>query len=351
MGRAANLLTVALLALATPAAFAARVGDVARLGGERTNQLVGTGLVVGLKGTGDGGDFLPAIRSLSTMLTKLGSGATPGELGDADNVAIVSVSVTVPAGGARDGDPLDVYVTSVGAAKSLKGGRLYLTPLQGPLADGGVLALATGAVVLEDPSTPTTGVVRRGATMEADLPSGAIEGGRFTLVLDDRQAGWPMASEVAKAINDGEDGNEWAVALDAKNVLVTVPPAERARPDGFVARVLSLPVQVGRGEARVVVNEKTGTMVITGDVEISPVVISHKGLTISTVQPAPVPTPLAPVVQTRDVVALDPTRAGGARLQDLVNALDQLKVPADDRIDIVQELHKSGKLHAKLIVE
>ena len=90
---------------------------------------------------------------------------------------------------------------------------------------------------------------------------------------------------------------------------------------------------------------------MTGDVEISPVVISHKGLTISTVEPAPVPTPRTPVITDRTAVALDTTNQGGAKLQDLGNALDQLKVPAEDRISIVKELHKTGKLHAKLIVE
>src|SRR5205823_4204035 len=98
-------------------------------------------------------------------------------------------------------------------------------------------------------------------------------------------------------------------------------------------------------------NEKTGTLIVTGDVEISPVVISHKGLTISTIAPAPVPTARNPLVNTRQTVALDTTNEGGAKLQDLVNALEQLKVPAADRITIVEELYKTGKLHARLIRE
>ena len=99
------------------------------------------------------------------------------------------------------------------------------------------------------------------------------------------------------------------------------------------------------------INDRTGTMVVTGDVEISPVVISHKGLTITTVQPAPVGTPRNPVLTDKSMVSIDTTNQGGARLQDLVNALEQLKVPAEDRIIIVKELYKTGKLHAKLIVE
>jgi flagellar P-ring protein precursor FlgI len=104
-------------------------------------------------------------------------------------------------------------------------------------------------------------------------------------------------------------------------------------------------------EARVQINDRTGTMIWTGDVEISPVVISHKGLTISIVAPPPVPTPRNPQVVTRDFIAMDTTGQGNAKLQQLVDMLDQLKVPAEDRIAIVKELYKTGQLHAKLIVE
>jgi flagellar P-ring protein precursor FlgI len=142
-----------------------------------------------------------------------------------------------------------------------------------------------------------------------------------------------------------------AIAVDPKNVVVTIPQSELDRPDSFISRVQRLPVPLLPGEARVQINDRTGTIIMTGDVEISPVVISHKGLTISTVQPAPVPTARTPVISERNAVALDTTNQGGAKLQDLVNALDQLKVPSEDRIAIVKELHKTGKLHAKLVVE
>jgi flagellar P-ring protein precursor FlgI len=115
--------------------------------------------------------------------------------------------------------------------------------------------------------------------------------------------------------------------------------------------VRQLPVPLLPTEARVQVNERTGTLIVTGDVEISPVVISHKGLTITTVDPEPVPGPRNPVLRTKTIVQLDTTRRGGAKLQDLVNALEQLKVPAEDRITIVKELYKTGMLHAKLIIE
>jgi len=310
--------------------------------------------VYGLKGTGDGGDFLPAIRPLAAMLSKFADSATIAELNDVKNVAVVSLTATVPSNGVRDGDRIDVYVTSLGAASSLKGGRLFVTPMQGPVPGSGIFALAEGPIVLEDPSTPTVGVVKGGCVMEADLPAKYIENDRFTLILDDPAASWTTASTIAKIINDAGDGDEGevlAVALDPKNVVVTIPKSERQRPDSFISRVQRLPVPMLPTEARVTINDRTGTIIMTGDVEISPVVISHKGLTITTINPPPVPTPRAPVISSKDVVAIDTTNTGGAKLQDLVNALDQLKVPATDRIAIVKELHKTGKLHAKLIIE
>ncbi|HWP41347.1 MAG TPA: flagellar basal body P-ring protein FlgI, partial [Tepidisphaeraceae bacterium] len=254
----------------------------------------------------------------------------------------------------RDGDRIDVYVTSLGAASSLKGGRLFVTPMQGPVPGSGIFALAEGPIVLEDPSTPTVGVVKGGCVMEADLPAKYIENDRFTLILDDPAASWTTASTIAKIINDAGDADEGevlAVAVDPKNVVVTIPKSERQRPDSFISRVQRLPVPMLPTEARVTINDRTGTIIMTGDVEISPVVISHKGLTITTINPPPLPTPRTPVISSKEVVAIDTTNTGGAKLQDLVNALDQLKVPAADRIAIVKELHKTGKLHAKLIVE
>jgi flagellar P-ring protein precursor FlgI len=341
----------------TPAAQAVKVADITRISGQRTNVLTGLGLVVGLKGTGDGGDFSPAIKPLASMLKKFSDSATVAELSNVANVALVTVTATIPGNGVREGDKLDAYITSLGAATSLKGGRLFITPMLGPTGDlapqGLPFAMSEGPVVLEDPSTPTVGKVASGAVMEMDLPAHYIDNGRFTLVIEDPSASWTNASTIAKIINDaeGNNGETLAIAADPKNVIVNIPVNEREHPDSFISRVQRLPVPLLPSEARVQINDKTGTMILTGDVEISPVVISHKGLTISTIDPRPVPTPRTPVVNTKDVIALDTTNEGGAKLQDLVNALDQLKVPAEDRIAIVKELYKTGKLHAKLIVE
>jgi flagellar P-ring protein precursor FlgI len=340
--------------LLTAPAYAVKIADITRIGGQRSNVLTGLGLVYGLKGTGDGGQFLPAIRPLAAMLGKFSDSATAIELSNVSNVALVSLTATVPNNGVRGGDKIDVYVTSLGAAGSLHGGRLFVTPMQGPLPGSGIFALSEGPIVLEDPSTPTVGVVKNGCVMETDLRANYIENGQFTLIIEDPSASWTMASTIAKIINDAGDGDvgeTLAVAVDPKNVIVTIPKSERERPDSFISRVQRLPVPILPTEARVTINDRTGTIIMTGDVEISPVVISHKGLTITTINPAPVPSPRNPIVSNSDVVALDTVNQGGGKLQDLVNALDKLQVPSEDRIEIVKQLYETGKLHAKMIIE
>jgi flagellar P-ring protein precursor FlgI len=353
MTRATTVILFTLLA-AAQSASAVKIADITRLSGQRSNVLTGLGLVYGLKGTGDGGDFMPAIKPLAAMLSKYADPATVRELANASNVALVSITATLPPDGVRDGEQIDCYVTSLGAAGSLKGGRLFVTPMQGPIPGSGVYALAQGAIEIEDVTTPTVGVVKNGCVMEADLPAKYIDkGGRITLILEAPSASWTTANMIATIINDAEgaQGETLAVAVDPKNVVVTIPEIERARPDSFISRVQRLPLKMVPTEARVQVNQRTGTIVMTGDVEISPVVISHKGLTIQTVTPAPQPTPQRPVIGEKTAIALDTTGTGGARLNDLVAVFDQLKVASEDRITIIKELHKTGKLHAKLILE
>jgi flagellar P-ring protein precursor FlgI len=340
----------------SPVCWAVKIADITRISGGQTNVLTGLGLVYGLKGTGDGGDYLPAIRPLAAMFGKFSDNATVEELNKVQNVAVVSLTATIPRNGVRQGDKLDVYITSIGAATSLHGGRLFNCPMQGPQPVKGpfpLFAMSEGPVTIEDPSTPTVGVVKGGCVMEISLEPKFVNNGRFKLILEDPAASWTTANVIARTINgaESENGETIAYAVDPKEVDVNIPPAERERPDGFISRVQQLTVPMIPAEARVQINERTGTLIVTGDVEISPVVISHKGLTISTVLPPPVPTPRNPVVNTRDTVALDTVTGGNAKLQDLVNALEELKVPVDDRITIVKELYKSGKLHAKLVVE
>lgn len=335
--------------------WAVKIADVTRIYGQQNNILTGVGLVYGLKGTGDGGDYLPAIRPLQAMLEKYNNRATLEELSKSGNVALVTVTATLPSNGVRRGDRLDVFVMSMGAASSLRGGRLVFSPLTG-MPGGPTFGLAEGAIVLEDASTPTTGVIKQGMIVEEDLAQPFIQGGRqITLVVEDAASSWGLASTIAKLINDAEsaDGKMIASVVDPRTIEVEIPESERERPDGFIARIQRLPLPIMPQEARVIINTRTSTIIVTGDVEISPVVISYKGLTIQTVTPKPVASPRTPVVTMQTAIAVETGGAmqGNAKLQDLVGALEQLKVPAEDRINIVRELHKSGKLHAKLVVD
>src|SRR5688500_10437785 len=147
MNRASSIVLLALSTLlAAHRAHAVKVGDITRLSGQQSNILTGMGLVVGLPGTGDGGDYLPAIRPLAAMLSKLNNNADARELTDVANVALVTVSAVVPPRGVARGDTIDVYVTSVGPATSLKGGRLFVPPMVGPTGGEQIYAFAQGNV-------------------------------------------------------------------------------------------------------------------------------------------------------------------------------------------------------------
>ncbi|MCK6456880.1 MAG: flagellar basal body P-ring protein FlgI [Phycisphaerae bacterium] len=350
-----RLRTAALIAVAIAVpAEATRIGDVTHLKGRRDNKLQGLGLVIGLPGTGDGGKYAPSIQALASMLQKFANPVAPELLKDTKNVAIVAVEVVLPENGVREGDRVDAQVSAIGAAKSLSGGRLLLAPLQGPDL-GAVFAFASGPVVVGDPKAGTTGVVRQGATMEADVTHFYIDDDRVTLVLEDAHASWALAATIAQLVNEelSPPGQVQPIAraIDPKNVEVIIPPAERSSPAAFIAAVETIELLVPPSEARVTINRRKGTVVITGEVEIGPALISYNGMTISTVQPAPVGTPDAPVVTEKTVAVLDPGRRGGARLRDLVDALNALHLPARDLIAIIEDLKRSGKLHAKLIVE
>jgi flagellar P-ring protein precursor FlgI len=350
---------LAILVLTASSAHAVKVADITRISGQRTNTLIGIGLVTGLHGTGDGGDYLPAIRPLAVMLGAFANETEAKELGDVQNVALVGLSVMLPKDGVHAGDKLDVHVTSWGKASSLKGGSLVSCPLKGPMPEpagkGKVWAMAQGLVIVEDASSPTSGVIKGGCVMEQPFKMHYVVEGKLTLILEDQVASWTTSGAIAQVINDSEaNGKDMvAVATDPTTVEVMIPTTERERPDGFISRVqrLSVPERLLNNEARVLINDKTHTMIITGDVEISPAIISHMGLTITTTSPRPEPTIQNPGTTRKEFIAVDTTNTAGAKLQDLVAALDQLKVPAEERITIIKELHKSGKLHAKLITE
>lgn len=322
-----------------------RVGNLCRVKGQEQNRLQGLGLVVGLNGTGDGGKFAPGIDLLAAALARMGNPVQRGALRDADNVALVMVEATIPATGARQGDRIDCAVSSVGAAKSLRGGRLFLTPLLGPNPqETRVYALASGPVIVDDLENPTAGRVLHGAQLEEDFFHLFSLEDHVTLVIDAHRASFNTASEVAYWINYEmslqSEGENIARAIDSTNVQVQIPSQYRNDPVAFIAQVLNVQVQTPApfNEARVVVNEKTGTIVVTGEVEISPVVVMVDDLTVST-------------GGRSGVVALDPSQQSATNLKQLVEAMEAIQVSSADRIRVIRELEKSGKLHAWVIYE
>ena len=336
-------------------ARALELGAIVRIKGSETSTLVGMGLVVGLNDTGDGGDFAPAHRPMVEVVSKLIDDQTSlRDFEDSGSVALVMVEATVPAEGVREGDMLDVKIATVGPAESLAGGRLFLVPMVGEHKDSDVLALASGALSVTDVDNPTTAVIKGGAKMTRSVRAKFMDDrGYVQLVLNQANASWTTSSNVAALINGlvAPDGPDVARAVDAKNVFIRVPEYERANPASFIANVLKAYIdgtQVS-GAARVVINERTGTIVMSGDVEISPTIISHEGLTITMLQPQPPADQAEPTLISEEFISLDPLERGGAQLSDLLAAFNQLKVPAQDRIDIIRQMKDAGQLHAQLI--
>jgi flagellar P-ring protein precursor FlgI len=378
-------LALSVLLLAASPALAVKVGDITHLQGTRTNKLIGMGLVVGLSGSGDGAKHVPSIRALAQLHSRFANPITTlDELKNVKNVAIVTVEATLPENGAREGDRIDVMV-SAEAAKSLAGGRLLLTPLVGPNLEDprGPMAMASGPLQIEDPTKPTTARIAQGATMEQDWLHNYIALGRelsafradatgrapswiqpdepyVTLVLDQPHAEWAVAYAIAQSINEegtipdadgAQPATQIALAFDPRTVIVRLPEAERSNPAPFLARIENLSLFMPATEARVVIKRSTGGIVISGDAEISPAVVTYKGLTITTTIPEVAGTAENPKIIEKNFLAVDPQKQGGAKLADLVDALNQLRVPPVDRINIIEQLWQNGKLHATVIVE
>jgi flagellar P-ring protein precursor FlgI len=351
----ATALILTVIAITASSAQAVQIGDLVRIKGSEQSKLVGMGLVVGLKGTGDGGNFRPAMEPLANVVRHFIDGTTvAAELKDAKNVALVALEATTPTTGVREGDLVDVHVSAIGTAKSLRGGRLLMMPMTGPLPDSPVFAYASGRVAVEDEEVPTVGVIRQGAQIRRDIRAKFIENGRMTLVLNAPNATFQVADTIASTINDLMlEGPRIARAVDQKNVVINLPPAELRNPAPFISEILSTvldPAFIQTG-ARVRINEKTGTIVMSGDVQISPVSISHGGLTISMITPRPKATAQAPQIEESNFIGIDPEQRGGEKLSSLIAAFNQLKVPVKDRIAIIKEIYSMGKLHAQVTFE
>lgn len=366
-------LTIALGLLVASAALwwpyeaqAARLKEVAAVQGVRSNQLVGYGLVVGLDGTGDQTTQTPfTTQSLNAMLQQMGVTVPPGTSVQLRNVAAVMVTATLPAF-AQPGQAIDINVSSMGNAKSLRGGTLVATPLRG--ADGQIYALAQGNLIIGGAgasaggskvqvNTLNAGRVPSGATVERSVPTPLAQGDHIQLDLN--AADFSTAREVAKVIN-GKMGGGVAQALDGRTVRVRMPADPDARV-GFLADIENLDIALAAPAARVVVNARTGSVVVNQAVTLAPCAVAHGSLSV-TISSTPVisqPGPLSggqTVVSEKADIQLKQDGGSliqlpaGARLTDVVKALNSLGATPQELLAILQAIKAAGALNAELEV-
>ncbi len=340
----------------------ARVKDISSVEGIRDNQLVGYGLVVGLQGTGDSQQTTFPTQTLAAMLLRMGV-SVPATSIRVQNLAAVFVSATLPPF-SRPGTKLDITASSAGDARSLEGGLLLLTPLYG--TDGKIYAQAQGALVVGGYSVsangntkqvnhPTTARVPYGAMVERALPMEIGERGSFSLLLDD--ADFKSAESMADAINM-ELGRPAARAHDSRRIELEVAKGEDV-PE-LLARVEAVEVSI-YPRAKVVVNERTGTVVIGGNVVLQPVSILHGGLAVRVVtefkvsQPGALSAGSTQVVPDTKIEANDKPVSRielkqGATVDDLVRSLQTIGASARDVISILQAMKAAGALEAEIEV-
>ncbi|AGI74772.1 flagellar basal-body P-ring protein (plasmid) [Octadecabacter arcticus 238] len=354
-------------------ASADRIKDLASLAGVRSNQLLGYGLVVGLSGTGDG-DLGITLQSLQSMVSRFGMVAEQDGL-DGSNAAVVIVTSELPAF-IKPGQTLDVTVSTLGAAESLRGGTLLMTPLLG--VDGETYALAQGNLVVgglgvsaEDGSSltvnvPTVGRVPQGATVEKMVENPFITG--EYLVLNLHRADFSTAANVAEAINV-VFGGDTAVPIDASSIRVRAP-ADPAQKVSFTSLIEQVEVQPGEPPAQVIVNSRTGTIVIGGNVQVTPAVITHGSLTVriredTELTPqsetiitdnALINTPAAPLETPNSEISINEPEARaflfdpGVSLSDVVDSINAIGATPSDLVAILEALKVAGALRAQLII-
>lgn len=342
-------------------AFAERIKDIASFEGFRENQLIGYGLVVGLDGSGDKG--LATMQGIANMLQRMGLTVRPNDI-KAKNTAAVMVTANLPPF-PKPGIRIDAIVSTIGDAKSLQGGTLLLTPLKGP--DGKVYALAQGPVSIGgfvgggggttvQKNHPTTGKVPEGVIVEKEPPFNLINGSEIRLFL--KRPDFSVAREIALKINEALKF-DYASPSDPSTVRLRIPPEYKGRIVELVSMIESLEVSVDV-PARVVINERTGTVVIGEKVRVSPVAIAHGNLSIEikTEYKVSQPPPLAPekaetvVVPEKEVKVKEEKAAlvevSGATLGEVVKALNALGVTPRDLISILQALKAAGAFRAEL---
>ncbi|MFN4361327.1 MAG: flagellar basal body P-ring protein FlgI [Hylemonella sp.] len=366
MARLASALLLGLLAIAP--AQASRIKEVAAIEGVRSNQLTGFGLVIGLDGTGDQTTQMPyTTQTLSNYLQQMGITLAP-ELASRlqlKNVAAVLVTAQLPAF-ARPGQAMDVTVSSLGNAKSLKGGTLIATPLRG--ADGQVYALAQGSLVIAGAGASaggsrvqinhlTAGRIPAGAQIERAVPTPLLEGDSIRLSLD--ASDFQTARRVAGAINT-RFGDGVARALDGRTVDVRAPTTPNDRIN-FLAELEELPLESSVPAAKVVINSRTGSIVLNQAVTLGPCAIAHGNLSIS-ISSTPVISQPGPLSGGQTVVTEQATievrqepgmliqLPAAPKLADVVRALNTLGATPQDLLAILQAIKAAGALNAELEV-
>ena len=359
---AAWVLSVCALLSPVPSALGSTVREFTRLQGEGESVLQGLGLVLGLNGTGDSGGELTLARPLAELLRRNGNPvASLEELANSRAAALVMVTCTVPRTGARVDDALDVRLSVLNSASSLVGGELDVAPLTAAVPGGELYAFAQGSVTVDNPEVPTTGVVAGGARFVRDIQTAPPVGGSFVLVVEPQYAGYPATAHIAQQINDAYFlttdplAEAIASAIGPRTVRVRIPPVEQASSAAFVGDVFSTDVVPSRlgVKAQVRADTRTGAIVVDGQVEISPAVITHQDLVITTTIPPPEPTPAAPLIERSRwaTVSTAASRPATTRVEDLLAALKRLDVRPVDQIQILKMLHAAGKLHGQLIID
>jgi flagellar P-ring protein precursor FlgI len=362
-----RLIAILLLVLCSSSLQAERLKDIADIAGVRNNPLIGYGLVVGLDGTGDQTTQTPfTTQAFRSMLQRLGVVLPEGQAFQLKNVAAVTVHASFPAF-AKPGQAIDVTVSSIGNAKSLRGGSLLLSPLKG--ADGQVYALAQGELIVggfgvqgADGSSvtvniPSAGRIPNGAIVERQIHNSFSEGNHLTFNLN--RADFTTARRVAESINELLGPNV-AKASDATSIHVTAPRDADQRVS-FMSLLENIEVSPGKAPARVVINSRTGTIVVGEHVRVSAGAVTHGSLTVSITNTALVSQPNAlaggetVVVPQTDInieqeanrmFTLDATTS----LNDLVRAVNQVGAAPGDLMAILEALKQAGALQAELIV-
>jgi flagellar P-ring protein FlgI len=364
----AIFLAAPLLLLNAPFAGAERIKDMAQIQGVRTNQLVGYGLVVGLDSTGDQTSQAPfTVQSLNNMLAQLGVTIPPNVTPQLKNVAAVAVHAVLPAF-VKPGQTIDITVNSIANAKILRGGSLLVTPLHG--LDGQIYAIAQGNLIVSGfgvegtdgskltVNVPSSGRIPNGATVERAVPSQLAQGDFIILNLNDPD--FTTATRLVASVNKGM-GDDIATVMDGGSIRVRAPLDINQRVS-FLSMVENLQVEPGMASAKVIINSRTGTVVISSNVIVTPAAVSHGSLSVSikeeqsVSQPAPFSKVGQTVVVNNSTIKVDQGSnrmflfKPGVELEQIVRAINDVGAAPGDLVAILEALREAGALQAELIV-